>query len=278
MLPRGCSGTVRSQHQYSDPGVFPVSNSTERFSSRVGDYARYRPSYPAGAIALLQERCGLGPRAVVADIGSGTGILTALLLPHAAQVFAVEPNDPMRAAADASLGGDPRFVSVRGTAEATTLAPGSVDLLVAGQAFHWFKVAPARAEALRITRPGAFGALLWNEHPTRGSAFLADYERLLRRHASEFEAVLRSRVDEPAMREYLGGAMECVRFPNQQSFDYEGLRGRLMSSSYAPEPGHPEHLPLIRGLEAVFARHQRDGRILFPYVTLVYFGRLRDPA
>ena len=249
--------------------------STERFSSRVDNYVRYRPSYPPAAIELLQQRCGLTPRAVVADLGSGTGILTQLLLPHAAQVAAVEPNDPMRAAAEAALGGDPRFLSVSGTAEATTLGAASTDLVVAGQAFHWFKVGPARAEALRITRPGAFGALLWNEHPASGSPFLADYERLLRRHASEYDAVVGSRVDEPAMREYLGAGMQCATFPNQQSFDYEGLVGRLMSSSYAPEPGHAEHEPLLAGLARVFAAHEHGGRILFPYVTLVYFAQLK---
>jgi SAM-dependent methyltransferase len=252
-----------------------MSNSTERFSSRVDNYVRYRPSYPPQAIELLRQRCGLDLTAQVADLGAGTGILTALLLPYAARVCAVEPNDPMRAAAEAALGGDARFVSIKGTAEATTLAPASIDLVVAAQAFHWFRMPAARTEALRITRPAAWGALLWNEHPSGGSAFLADYESLLRRHASEYDAVVGSRVDEPAMREYLGGSMECARFANQQSFDYPGLLGRVMSSSYAPEPGHPQHDPLRAGLAEVFARHQEDGRILFPYVTLVYFGRLR---
>ncbi len=252
-----------------------MSRSTERFSTRVGNYVRYRPSYPAGAIGLLQRRCGLNAGAVVADLGSGTGILTQLLLPHAAQVAAVEPNDPMRAAAEAALAGEAGFVSVKGTAEATTLVDASVDLVVAGQAFHWFKVAPAREEALRITRPGAHGALLWNEHRAQDSPFLADYERLLRRHASEYDAVVGSRVDEPSMCEYLGGSMECASFPNQQSFDYPGLLGRVMSSSYAPEPGHREHEPLLEGLARVFAAHQHGGHIIFPYVTLVYFAQLK---
>ncbi len=252
--------------------------STERFSSRVDNYVRYRPSYPPAAIELLQRRCGLNRRAVVADLGSGTGILTRLLLPCAAQVLAVEPNAPMRAAAEAALAGEPSFVSVPGTAEATTLAAASVDLVVAGQAFHWFKAPAARAEALRITRPQAWGALLWNEHPVSGSPFLADYERLLREHAREYEAVAGSRVDEAAMREYLGGAMECARFPNQQSFDHEGLVGRCMSSSYAPEPGHPQHEPLLAGLARIFVAHQSGGRVLFPYVTLVYFAQLKGSA
>ena len=254
-----------------------MTDPTQRFSSRVANYVRYRPSYPTAAIELLQQRCGLGPGSVVADIGSGTGILTQLLLAHAAEVIAVEPNAGMRGAAEYALGANPRFRSVAGTAEATTLAATTVDLLVAGQAFHWFKVAQARQEALRIARPGAWGALLWNQHPASGSAFLADYETLLRRHAPEYDAVVDSRADEKTMREFLGGAMEKASFPNQQTFDLEGLTGRLMSSSYAPEQGHPQHAPLMAGLRQVFERHQHGGRIIFPYVTLVYFAELTPP-
>ncbi len=247
---------------------------TQRFSSRVADYVRYRPSYPQAAIALLAERCGLRRGAQVADLGCGTGILARLLLAAGARVFGVEPNDGMRAAAEADLGSDPDFTSVRGTAEATTLAPGSIDLVVAGQAFHWFRVAEARAESLRILRPGAQAALLWNEHPAGGSDFLRDYEALVRRHAPEYDQVVASRADERAMREYLGRAPQCVTFPNSQVFDFDGLKGRLRSSSYAPEPGHPQHEPLMRGLRQVFERHARGGRVTFPYLTLVYFGPL----
>jgi SAM-dependent methyltransferase len=248
---------------------------TERFSSRVANYVRHRPSYPEAALALLRERCGLVPGSQVADLGSGTGILTRLLLASGATVFAVEPNDGMRAAAEAALGGERGFHSVKGAAEATTLRDDSIDLLVAGQAFHWFKVDSARAEALRIVRAGGWAALLWNEHPADGSAFLGDYEALVRRHAPEYDQVVSSRADETAMRTFFGGPVSCARFPNQQRFDYHGLEGRLMSSSYAPEPGHPAHEPLIRGLRETFERHHRDGMVVFPYVTLVYFAQLR---
>jgi len=245
---------------------------TERFSSRVADYVRHRPSYPSAAISLLQARCGLRPGAVVADLGSGTGILSRLLLEAGARVFGVEPNEGMRAAAEAALGADPAFSSIRGTAEETSLPAASIDLLVAGQAFHWFRVADARREALRILRPGAHAALLWNEHPSSGSPFLADYESLVRAHAPEYDQVVGSRADPQAMAEYFGHAPQCARFPNQQQFDFEGLRGRLMSSSYAPQPGHPQHEPLMHGLRQVFDRHARAGEVLFPYVTLVYLA------
>ena len=143
---------------------------TERFTTRAEDYARHRPSYPPGALDLLAARCGLTAAACVADLGSGTGILTGLLLERGAEVFAVEPNDAMRTYAEAQLTGRPGFHSVPGSAEATTLPPASIDLLVAGQAFHWFNLAPARAELLRILRPGRWAALLWNERPPQPTA------------------------------------------------------------------------------------------------------------
>jgi SAM-dependent methyltransferase len=251
-----------------------LSAPTERFSSRAENYARYRPGYPPSAIDLLAARCGLGAQTVVADVGSGTGLLTEPLLERGAQVFAIEPNDAMRAAAEAHLAGQPRFHSVKATAEATTLPPQSIDLWVAGQAFHWFEALAARREALRVLRSGGWGALLWNEHPPQQSSFLHDYDRLLRRHAAEYAAVLASRLDEERMREFFGGAMERITFPNQQSFDLTGLEGRLLSSSYAPQPGQPQYAPMMQELRTLFDRHQRNGQIVFPYVTLVYLRQL----
>jgi SAM-dependent methyltransferase len=203
------------------------------------------------------------PAAVVADIGSGTGILSELLLACGAQVIGVEPNDAMRAAAEAGLAGEPRFKSVKGAAEATTLAAESVDLLVAGQAFHWFDVPAARREALRVIRPLEI------------TAFLAEYEGLLLQHAAEYARIAASRADAASMREFFGGTMQLASFLNQQTLDFAGLAGRLMSSSYAPESGHAQHAPMMAGLREIFDRHERDGAVVFPYRTLVYFGQLK---
>jgi SAM-dependent methyltransferase len=251
-----------------------MNKPTERFTTRADNYALYRPGYPDEAVTLLKHRCGLSPQSVVADVGSGTGILTALLLASGAQVLGVEPNGAMRTVAEASLRNWPHFRSVNGTAEDTTLAPQSVDLLVAGQAFHWFDVPKARAEGLRVLRAGGWGALLWNERPHDATAFLADYEALLLRHAPEYATITASRANEASMRAFFGGSMERAEFPNQQHLDFEGLQGRLMSSSYAPEPGQPGYAPMMAGLRKVFDSHERQGRIVLPYRTLVYFGRL----
>lgn len=247
---------------------------TERFSDRAEHYRRYRPSYPPAAIELLATDCGLTAGSVVADIGSGTGILSEPLLERGAAVIGIEPNDAMRTAAEGRLGAHPHFRSVAATAEATTLPAASVDLWVAAQAFHWFDAARARAEAVRILRAGRCAALLWNERPPEPGAFLSEYESLLRRHAAEYTAIVARRVDEASMREFLGDGMQVACFPNAQRLSYAGLEGRLLSSSYAPAAGHSEHAPMLAGLRALFDRHQQGGEIVFPYETRVYFAAL----
>lgn len=250
---------------------------TERFSDRAEHYRRYRPGYPSAAIDLLATQCGLAAGAVVADIGSGTGILSEQLLERGAEVFGIEPNDAMRTAAEQRLGAQPHFRSLAATAEATTLPAASVDLWLAAQAFHWFDAARAREEALRVLRAGRFAALLWNERPAEPGLFLAEYESLLRRHAVEYNTIAARRADEASMRAFLGDTMQCVRFPNQQRLDYAGLEGRLLSSSYAPPAGHPEHGPMLLGLRTLFYRYQQGGEIIFPYETRVYYAQMTPP-
>lgn len=247
----------------------PLSSS-DRFLGRVETYAKYRPSYPAAAIDLLEARCGLKAGANAVDLGSGTGILSALLLERGARVFGIEPNREMRHFSDLALSHG-EFYSQAGTAENTAMPDRFFDLLVAGQAFHWFDPGKARAEALRILKPGAWAALLWNERPKGLIPFLEDYEALLRRYAPEYDAVARLRAQEDGIRQFLGRAPQLATFPNQQVFDFEGLTGRVMSSSYAPMPDRPEHAPLMAGLREVFDRHQQEGKVVFPYRTLVYF-------
>ncbi len=169
------------------------------------------------------------------------------------------------------LGGE--FRSESGTAENTHMPDGFFDLLVAGQAFHWFDPQKTRVEALRILKPGAWAALLWNERPTGVVPFLEDYEALLRRYAPEYEAVARLRAQGDGIRQFFGYAPELATFANEQVLDFEGLAGRVMSASYAPMPDRPEHAPLMAGLREVFEQHQREGSVVFPYRTLVYFGQ-----
>lgn len=247
---------------------------TRRFSSRVEDYIRYRPSYPPGVLSWLTAECGLSAQSRVADIGSGTGILTSLFLDFGCHVFAVEPNADMRAGAERQLSDNQRFHSVDGRAEATTLPDSSIDIVTAAQAFHWFDPPPTRAEFRRILRPGGWVALIWNERLVT-PGFLAEYEDLLLRLSTDYGRVDHRRIDSAEITRFFGDrAWHAATFPNHQDFDWQGIRGRLLSSSYAPLPGAPQYTPMMEELQASFTRHNRDGEVKVLYETKMYVGQL----
>jgi SAM-dependent methyltransferase len=252
-----------------------MSDSTKRFSSRVENYIKYRPGYPPAIIELLRRECGLSSASQVADVGSGTGILTELFLQNGGAVFAVEPNSEMRQAAERLLGTHPDFHSVNGTAEATTLPPHSMDIIVAAQAFHWFDRTRAHQEFLRILKPGGWVALIWNDRRTNSTAFLQDYEQLLQECSLDYRAVDHKQIDATAIGAFFAPAVfKSASFENQQVFDFDGLKGRLLSSSYAPEQGHPKHEAMLRELSEIFEKHARQDRVVFEYDTVVHCGQL----
>jgi SAM-dependent methyltransferase len=254
-----------------------VSDSTTRFSSRVDAYIRYRPGYPREIIPLLECECGLTADAVVADIGSGTGILSELFLKNGNRVYGVEPNRGMREAGERLLAAYPGFVSVAGRAESTTLADASVDLVTAGQAFHWFDRPVTRREFARILKPGGRVVLVWNVRRKETTPFLRAYERLLLSYSVDYELVDHDNVTDAVIAEFFRPNTVAMRsFETRQVFDYAGLEGRLLSSSYVPEADHPNHAPMLAELRAIFSAHQEDGAVRLDYDTKVYFGRLDD--
>jgi SAM-dependent methyltransferase len=252
----------------------PLPDSRDRFTGRVDDYVRARPSYPAAVVADLANAGRLSPGAVVADIGSGTGISTELFLAAGYEVIGVEPNAAMRAAAEESLSGYSRFRSQPGSAEATGLAAASIDLVVAAQAFHWFDVARTRPEFRRILRPSGWLALIWNARRARGTAFLEAYEELLLRFGTDYAQVGHRGVGGERLAAFFGGPFNTRRYDNRQALDFAGLRSRLLSSSYIPAAGDPAHAAMLDSLAALFAAHATDGRVEFVYDTEVHTGRL----
>ncbi|MCH1908198.1 class I SAM-dependent methyltransferase [Stenotrophomonas sp. Y6] len=249
---------------------------TARFSSRVADYVRYRPGYPPALLDWLHRDIGVPATTPVADIGAGTGISTRLLLDAGHPVVAVEPNAAMRAAAEHWLTADhPQLTFVAGTAEATTLADASVGLVSAAQAFHWFDTGALRPEWRRILRPGGMALVYWNSRLLDASPFLSGYEQLLLDYGTDYDAVAERYPDDDAMRAWFGrGLRGQLQLPNTQHLDFDGLRGRLLSSSYAPQAGHPRHEPMLHALRALFDTHAVDGRVAFEYRTRAFVGTL----
>jgi SAM-dependent methyltransferase len=252
----------------------PASNATSRFSDRVENYARYRPGYPREVLDALNAECGLTPQRIVADIASGTGIWTRMLLENGNPVFGVEPNPEMRQAGERLLASFPNFTSVAGTAEATTLPAHSLDFVTAAQAAHWFNRERARHEFLRILKPAGWLVLLWNERRTDSTPFLRAYEELLLTYGTDYQEVRHERTTS-SVNEFFDPAPFRERtFNMRQEFDYGGVEGRLLSSSYLPGPDHPHHSAMLRDLQKVFNAHQAGGRVGLEYDTRMFYGRL----
>jgi len=246
-----------------------------RFSDRVEAYVRSRPGYPPELIPVLEKEAGLVPSHSVADIGSGTGLLSLLFLRFGNETFAVEPNAKMRAAAESILGDEPAFHSVEGSAEATTLPAESIDLAAAGQAFHWFDRERTRVELARILRPPRRVALVWNDRRTSGSAFSEGYEALLRRHGTDYGAVDHKNLGDAVFEAFFRpGPWSVHTLENRQEFDREGLRQRVRSSSYTPPPDDPRHAPMMEELDRLFDRTAEIGHVVMEYETKVFIGRV----
>lgn len=246
---------------------------TQRFSSRVANYARYRPGYPSAALEHLSRQCGLARNSVVAEVGSGTGLLTRQLLELGCKVFAIEPNREMREAGEARIAGRANYTSVAAAAEATGLPDLSVDVVVAAQAFHWFDHARAREEFRRVLRPGGWVALLWNYRKLDTTEFLRAYEALLRRYCPDYAEIHDRDVHRRQVEDFFAGEVTLATFDNLQMFDWAGLEGRHLSQSWVPLEG-PAFEPMMRELRELFDSSATDGRIAFEYETRVYCGRL----
>jgi len=249
-------------------------DSTKRFSNRVADYVKYRPHYPAAIITFLQDSYQLTTDRLIADIGAGTGISTQLFLDAGYRTIAVEPNTEMRDKAMELLSTYPAFTAADGTAENTGLASESVDAIIAGQAFHWFNAQNARAEFKRILKAGGIVALIWNERKT-SSAFEKEYDQLIITHGQDYVKVGHRNIDYDNIGAFYDPEpFELRVFENKQVFNFEGLKGRLLSSSYMPTKDNVGYEPMINDLRRLFNKYQQDELITINYDTKVYVGRL----
>src|SRR5579863_20100 len=251
-----------------------VKDATQRFSSRVENYVRYRPGYPPAVLELLKNECGLTPDSLIADIASGTGVFTRMLLKNGNRVFGVEPNDEMRRAGERLLENYSGFTSIAATAAATTLPDQTVDIVTAAQAAHWFDREKARREFVRILKPAGWLVLLWNERRTDSTPFLREYEHLLLVYGTDYREVRHERTTAEIADFFSPSPFRSSTLEMRQEVDYAGLEGRLLSSSYTPTSDHANYAAMLRELRRIFDSHQDNGSVSLDYNTLVYYGQL----
>lgn len=249
-------------------------DSISRFTTRVEDYAKFRPTYPRLVLDLLKADCGLTEGSLVADVGSGTGIFSEMLLGNGNTVFGVEPNAQMRSAAEKLLSNYQLFKSIDGAAEATTLGSHSIDIVTTAQAFHWFDQTRARMEFARILKPKGWVVLIWNERRLDSTPFLRAFEQLLLEYGTDYQKIRHENVTGQIEDFFAPQGFRLESFENIQTFNFDSLMGRVRSASYTPEPDNPNFEPMITSLRDVFEEHQQRGTIAFEYDTRVYYGQL----
>jgi SAM-dependent methyltransferase len=252
-----------------------MDNSSPYVTRLVENYSQYRPGYPQAAIVdLLQRECDLTPQAIIADIGSGTGLLTEVFLRNGNQVFGIEPLPAMRTAAEHFLQRYPRFTSIAATAEATTLADHCVDVVTAGQAFHWFDRKRARREFARILVPRGWVVLAWNDQRTTATPFLVAWEQFWQTYLAR-EGVNPQQRQQELLAPFFGtGTFTVKLFENPLVCDFAALKGRVLSSGNAPTADHPRYPEMLQALEAIFQAHQVNGTVTIEHDTLVCYGQL----
>jgi ubiquinone/menaquinone biosynthesis C-methylase UbiE len=245
-------------------------NSKTRFSTRVENYVKYRPGYPAEAINFLYDKLRINEQSVIAEIGSGTGIFTRQIIEKAGKIYAVEPNKEMREAAEKSLIVFNNLISIDASAENTSLQDHSVDFVISAQAFHWFDRIKAKKEFNRILKSDGIVILLWNNR-LFNTDFLKQYEIILKKYANDYNEVNHLLITEKELSEFYS-QFEKITFSNKQTFNYEGLIGRLLSSSYVPMPGEKNHDILFNEIENIYNLYSEDGKVDFNYITELYWG------
>lgn len=251
-----------------------MSDSTQRFSNRVDNYVKYRPYYPIEIIFFLEKQIGFNKDFIVADIGSGTGIFSQLFLDYGNKVYGVEPNEPMRNKAEELLNQYSLFKSINGTAEQTMLQDENIDLVTAAQAFHWFDAQKTKTEFKRILNTSGYCCLIWNERLV-ASAFEKAYEQLLKDYSTDYTKVDHRNIDDKKIEAFFSpNKIIKQSFSNKQVFDFDGLKGRLLSSSYAPDETHSNHNAMIKALKNLYDSFNENNSVHFDYETKVFLSKM----
>lgn len=246
---------------------------TTRFTNTVEQYQKHRPSYPDAVLNLLTQYVPPHNNSC-ADIGSGTGILSELLIAQGYTVYGIEPNTAMRQAAEKKLTQYKNFHSINGSAEQTHLPNKSIALITAAQAFHWFDISKTQAEFKRILQPQGWTALIWNLRDNQASKFMQAFEKLWITYGENYQQVAAEYFPFNQLKNFFAAnTLQHHKFPSSQQYDLEGLKGRILSASYCPKTNNSQFEKLMQAVNVLFTEHQQQGYVTMHYQTVVYLGQ-----
>jgi SAM-dependent methyltransferase len=243
----------------------------------VQAYLAYRPRFPRSILAFLREHGALPDRAVVADIGAGTGMLAEIFLEAGHRVFAVEPNVEMLEACRELATKHPVLEIVQGSAEATTLPDASVDLIAVGRAMHWFDWPRAHREFARILRPGGWVLVATNGHRDSGAPVSEELSAILRKWRTDSAEADTRRDFKDRLQEFLDTTnWQRTTLHHSMTLDFPTLLGYAESLSAIPRPGERGYEEMVAELRVVFDRYSRNGLLETPIACQLFLGLLRN--
>lgn len=244
-----------------------------KFSGKSDVYGKGRPSYPDELFKYLNREGYINTNTVAADIGSGTGIFSRQLSEYASKVYAVEPNDDMRAAAEKSMTDYGNIISVCGNSDNTGLGNHSVDIVTAAQAFHWFNRQSFKNECMRILKKDGIVILVWNDRDTSSEVISRNFE-VNRRYCANFKGSSNGMdFENETFSDFFDGEVKKMEFENNLIYDYETFILRNASSSYAPKKGKENYISYVDELKNIFDACSSNGRLVYPYITRCYIGK-----
>ena len=243
------------------------------FAGKASIYSRYRPGYPREIIQILEEETGFNNDWKVADIGSGTGILSGLFIENGNTVYCVEPNYEMQSEALRRYDNLGNHIPVTGTAEHTNLREQSIDLIVAGQSFHWFNTDLAKEEFGRIIRPGGFAALIWNNRSEDEGTFSREYDKICVKYSRNYHGTGSTAITEETFQNFFTHGYRRYNIQNYRQIDQDGVVGRYLSAIYALKPEDSDYGIAMKSLMDLFRRFQKDGKVTMEYTTEIVIGK-----
>jgi len=250
---------------------------TTRFTDKAKYYHSGRPGYPKEVLTIIKNITNISPdpTSIIADIGSGTGKLSEIFLKYGVTVVGVEPNKAMREIAESRMKGYKNFISIDGTAESTGIEDHSVDLITVGQSFHWFNLPKTRKEFQRILKPDRYVVIVWNNRNAEISQFFREYKTLLTDFGTDYHEVTKAKISKEDFSDFFGSDnYERFLRPNKQWMDYEGLRLRLLSTSYIPPEESDSYPAMIQRLKELFKKHQINKSVSLDYETEILIGKI----
>ena len=251
-----------------------MTDNTQRFSGKAGVYAKARPNYAQDFFDWLYSNYVLTSDTVIADIGSGTGLLTKALVEKDIHVYAVEPNEDMRNVAESSLKDNKYFHSINGTAESTGLPEGSIDIITVAQAFHWFDVEAFKKECKRILRPQGKVVLVWNQRDS-ASYFVKVNSEIFKKYCPNFTGFSGGiEENDNNIELFFDKKYSRFHFTNNLTFDKDGFINRCLSASYALKKSDEKFDIFVQELEVLFNSYSEAGLLTMPNETVAYVGEL----